>query len=177
MLWLSMVSLNLYVCVFFFCFFLHTKKTMIMTIKMFVCITIVGDKIVNVSDKFICQLYVCMWQLVWTNLTADVDLIIVSDKFDSVHVCLTSKFCVIQFCQLWNSIKLMAFFWQNWWPILCVYMTIILNKSDSWCGPLWQLFQTSLTVCTCLFDNKNLCDPNLSTDVEFHSIAYIPKVL
>ena len=32
-----------------------------------------------------------IWQLMWSSLT------IVSDMFDSVHVCLTIKFCVIQF--------------------------------------------------------------------------------
>ena len=65
----------------------------------------------TLTTNFMCTCDSCfgqIWQLMWTSLT------IVSDKFDNcfrqvwqwffVHVCLTIKICVIQFCPLWNSI-------------------------------------------------------------------------
>ena len=71
--------------------------------RMHAYLTIVVDEI----DKCLRQKCVCdnyfgqVWRLMWTSLT------IVSDRFVNdyfVPVCLTIKFCVIQFCPLWNSL-------------------------------------------------------------------------
>ena len=96
---------NLYTCGLH----MHWKKTMVLTIKMHNIMCCCGwDWQIfqaNLTTNFMCacaNYFGQIWQLMWTSMT------IVSGKFDNDFLCMSVwqlKFCVIQFCLLWNSIK------------------------------------------------------------------------